>query len=422
MELGVVSLVILVVVILLGFVLKLNVGILAITAAAILGSVSGRFTGKEIIAGFSSSLFLTLLGVTLFFGIVQENGCLEIVMKRIIGLTGKHIWAVPIMIFLVGFIVAAIGPGCVPAMAFSAAIALPLAHGSGYNPLMLLIIGNLGTYSGRFSPITPEGVLINSILNEQDIFISPLKLILGPFVGTVILMVVVFIGFKGYKVKASDVTAQAKQDVQILDSKHWLVLASVLAMILLVIFGGVDVGLSSFIVSTVLLVFGIADEKKAFARVPWSTLLLVCGVGVLMNLVISTGGIDMLANYMSSIMTPRSASGIIGVVAAVMSWFSSAIGVVWPTLLPTLGKIIENVGGNVEAGGMVSTILLFASVAGLSPASTGGAIIMGACAGDPACAEKHPSDKNFITLLLWAFGTVGILAILGFIGVFNWLA
>lgn len=421
MDIGVISLIILVVVIMLGFVRKLNVGILAIAAAAILGSVTGQFTGKEIISGFSSSLFMTLLGVTLFFGVVQENGCLELIMKRIIGLTGKQIWAVPIMVYLVGFIIAAIGPGCVPAMAFSAAIAIPLAHGSGYNPLMLLIIGNLGTYAGRLSPITPEGVLINALLSEQDIYISPLKLILGPFVGTVVLMIVVFIGFKGYKIKPSEATG-AKQDIQNLDSKQWIVLSSVLVMILLVIIGGIDVGLSSFIVSSILLVLGLADEKKAFNRVPWSTLLLVCGVGVLMNLVISTGGIDMLANSMSSIMAPWSASGIIGVVSAVMSWFSSAIGVVWPTLMPTLGKIAENIGGDVQVGGMVSTVALFASVAGISPVSTGGAIIMGACAGDPEFSKKYPSDKNFFTLLLWAFGTIGILAIMAFIGVFNWLA
>lgn len=421
MDIGLVSLIILVIVILLGFVRKLNVGILAIAAATLLGSVSGQFTSKEIIGGFSSSLFMTLFGVTLFFGIVQENGCLELVMKRLVGLTGRQIWAIPILVYLVGFIVAAIGPGCVPAMAFSAAIAIPLAHESGYNPLMLLIMGNLGTYSGRFSPITPEGVLISSLLQEQGIMISPAKMILGPLVGTIVLFIAVFLGYKGFAVKAPEHT-QMKQEVEKLKGNQWLVLASVLVMILLVILGGLDVGLASFLVSAVLLLLGAADEKRAFNRVPWSTLLLVCGVGVLMNLVISTGGIDMLANSMSSIMAPWSASGIIGVASAIMSWFSSAIGVVWPTLMPTIGRIAENIGGNVEIGGMVSAVALFASVAGLSPVSTGGAIIMGACAGDPEYSQKYPSEKNFFQLLMWAFLTIAILTVLAFVGVFNWLA
>lgn len=420
-DIGLVSLILLVLVIFLGFLRRLNVGVLAIAAAAILGSVSGQFTSKEVISGFSASLFMTLLGVTLFFGIVQENGCLELIMKRLVGLTGKQIWAIPILVYAVGFVVAAIGPGCVPAMAFAAAIAVPLAHESGYHPLMLLIMGNLGTYAGRFSPITPEGVLISSLLEEQGIVISPVKLLLGPFVGTIVLFVAVFLGYKGFAVKASAHT-EAKQEVEKLQGNQWVVLASIVVMILLVIVGGIDVGLASFIVSVVLLLLGFAGEKRAFDRVPWSTLLLVCGVGVLMNLVISTGGIDMLANSMSSIMSPWSASGIIGVVSAVMSWFSSAIGVVWPTLIPTIGRIAENVGGNVHIGGLVSAVALFASVAGLSPVSTGGAIIMGACGADPEFSKQYPSEKNFYQLLLWAFLTITILAVMAFVGVFNWLA
>ena len=62
MDIGLVSLIILIVVILLGFVRKLNVGILAIAAATLLGSVSGQFTSKEIIGGFSASLFMHCAG------------------------------------------------------------------------------------------------------------------------------------------------------------------------------------------------------------------------------------------------------------------------------------------------------------------------------------------------------------------------
>ena len=66
-----------------------------------------------------------------------------------------------------------------------------------------------------------------------------------------------------------------------------------------------DVGLASFIVAAVLILLGITDQKTAMKGVPWNTLVLVCGVGVLMNLVISTGGIDLLANIMASVIPRR---------------------------------------------------------------------------------------------------------------------
>ena len=318
-----------------------------------------------------------------------------------------------------GFIVAAIGPGCVPAMAFAAAMAVPLAHETGYHPVMLLVIGNLGTYSGRFSPITPEGILIRSLLEEQGLSISITSLILNTLIGNLVLFLIVFAAYKGFRVKASD-GIKIECEKEKMRADQVIALISVAVMILLVIFVNMDVGLASFLVSAVLILLRIGDEKKAVGSVPWNTLLLVCGVGVLMNLVISTGGIDMLANSMSSIMTSGTAAGIMGVVSAVLSWFSSAIGVVFPTLIPTVGTIVNNVGGGVQTAEMVSVIALFASVAGLSPASTGGAIIMGACGADEEFNRRYPGDKLFAQLLAWAFITIGVLAVMAFAGVFGW--
>lgn len=419
MNTGWITLLVLVLVVVVGFLKKLNVGLIAIGAAAVIGYVSGQFTGKEIISGFSASLFMTLLGVTLFFGIIQENGCIELLMNRLVEKFGKFIWMVPILLFTMAYVFAAIGPGCIPAMAFAAAMAVPLAHESGYNPVMLLIIGNLGTYSGRFSPITPEGVLIHGLLEEQGVTVSNEALMLSTLFGTLVLLAVVFVVFKGYKVKAG-VKNQIEMESRKFQSKQIVALWSIAVMILMVIFGKVDVGLASFLVSVFLIFVGIGNEKNAIASVPWNTLIMVCGVGVLMKMVIKTGGIDILSSAMSSVMSPWSAAGITGMIAAVMSWFSSAIGVVYPTLIPTVGAIAENVGGNIHIVELVSPIALFASVAGLSPASTGGAIIMGACGADKEFREKYSSETLFGQLLLCAIGSVIILAILAFVGFFGW--
>ncbi|WP_339314838.1 SLC13 family permease [Paenibacillus sp. FSL R10-2734] len=418
MDMGLVALILLFIVIIGGFLLKKNVGLLAIAAATVLGYASGDFTGKEIVSGFSSSLFMTLLGVTLFFGIIQENGAIGLVMRRVVNRLGKQIWAAPILVFAMGYIVAAIGPGCVPAMAFAAAMAVPLAKETGYHPVMMLMIGNLGTYSGRFTPITPEGVLINKIAQDQDLHVSFPSLLLGTFAGSVILALVVFGCYKGWKVKHGS-GELADKHVEPFTKNHFIALTSVVIMVLLVILLKMDVGLASFLVSMLLLIIKVADEKKAFASVPWSTLILVCGVGVLMKLVISTGGIKLLSDSLAAMMTPGTAAGIFGSASAVMSWFSSAIGVVFPTLLPTLGGIVDTVGGGLDANLLIMVMALFASVAGISSASTGGAIIMGAIAGDKHFNVKYPSAQLFIQLLLWAIAFIAILAALAFVGVFN---
>lgn len=419
MDIGLVSLILLVIVVIVGFVRKVNVGVLAIAAAAILAYTTGAFTGKEVIKGFSASLFMTLFGVTFLFAIIQDNGCLQVLMKKVVRLFGKRVWLIPILMFIIGWVMSAIGPGCVPTLAFVAALAIPLSHETGYDPIMLMLIGDVATYSGRWSPISPEGILVFSLLGEQGItgVLSPM--IINTGIGAIIFSIIVFVFYKGYKVKANTEVEQDEVEDVKFNRNQVIALCSILVMLGLVIFAHMDVGLASMIVAAFLLILQVGNQKKALSGVPWGTLILVCGVGVLMNLVISTGGIDMLAGAMSSVMSERTAAPIAGMVAGCMSWFSSTMGVVLPTLLPTIGTIVENVGGNVNPIAIVSTIGMISSCAGFSPASTVGAVIMGAYEGDAAIKNKKPANKLFIELFAWSVFCVLFFALLSFLGVFS---
>ena len=71
----VISLLVLALVVAVGFTKKVNLGFLSLGAAFILGTAGG-LTAKEITAGFNTSMFVTLTGVTFFFGIASQNGTL----------------------------------------------------------------------------------------------------------------------------------------------------------------------------------------------------------------------------------------------------------------------------------------------------------------------------------------------------------
>ena len=122
---------------------------------------------------------------------------------------------------------------------------------------------------------------------------------------------------------------------------------------------------------------------------------MVTGFGMLMEAVINVGGVALLSDSLASIMTPKTATAIQGLTAGIMSWFNSAIGVVWPTLVPTVGEIAAKVG--VSPNGLISIMALTAAFAGLSPASTGGGLIMAANATDPEFT-KEKENKVFVEL------------------------
>ena len=396
-SLALISLIVLVAVILIGFFRKVNVGLVAILAVTIFGTCIGQSDSKTI-GGFSASLFIMLLGVSFLCSVGITNGSLELMSKKFLQLSGGHAIVAPILIYLIGVVIAAIGPGCVPALGIVAALSLPLGKSAGYNSVMLALIGEIGSFAGRFSPITPESVLIRSLYAA---------------VTTVILSLVVFFVFKGHKVETR---RMEKEDLPKFSAHQILTLLGFVVVIIACAFFKRNVGLISFAVGILLILIKAADEKEVFKAISWSTLLMVTGFGMLMEAVINVGGVTLLSNALASIMTPRTAVAIQGLTAGIMSWFSSAIGVVWPTLVPTVGDIAAKVG--VSPNGLISIMALTAAFAGLSPASTGGGLIMAANATDPEFT-KEKENKLFVQLFGISALMLGIIVVAALIGLYS---
>lgn len=82
MNYGILSLLMLAVIVAIGFIRKVNLGFLALGAAFLVGTLGGM-KASEITGGFSSSMFVTLVGVTFLFGMASNNGTLELFSKKL---------------------------------------------------------------------------------------------------------------------------------------------------------------------------------------------------------------------------------------------------------------------------------------------------------------------------------------------------
>lgn len=412
MGIALVSLIILVLVIFIGFFRKINVGLVAILAVTIFGAFIGE-KDSVIIKGFSSSLFIMLLGVSFLCSIGITNGSLELMSKKILKLSGGYAFIAPILIYIIGFGIAAIGPGCVPALGIVAALSLPLGKSTGYDSVILAIIGEIGSFTGRFSPITPESLLIQKLTEPQGITNYQSIILIYASVTTIILSVIIFIIFKGYKVKTQKME---QNEIPSFNKNQIFTLIGFLIVIIACTFYKRNVGLISFAVGILLILIKAADEKAVFKAISWSTLLMITGFGMLMDIVILVGGVSLLSDSLAKIMTPHTAVAIQGLTGGIMSWFSSAIGVVWPTLVPTVGSIANSVG--VPADSLISILCLTASFAGLSPASTGGGLIMAANATDPDFT-KEKENKLFIKLFAISVLMVVLIVIAALFGLYS---
>ncbi len=413
MGLQVVALVFLIGAIVLGFTKKMNVGVVCLGLALILGKMGGM-GAADIYKGFPYKLFATLLGTMLFFSLLQQNGTLEKISGCLIGLCGKNTFLVPIIVYLASFGLSAAGPGAISVQSVTVIFAVSLAVQMQVSPILMGIMAILGAVGGSASPIALTGIIVGDLLTEMGIEGISNQIFIGVALSNLVCAVVMYIALGGYRIRAAEHGGNEKERTPF-DRHQKVSLAALLVMVVLVVGFSYDVGLTCFTLSLLLMLLGAANEKTALKMIPWSVLILIAGVNVLMNITQTLGGIDLLSTILAKFMSSRTAAPIMGATGGIMSWFSSANGVVFPTLIPTVPEIAEQVGG-ASIVQMVSSIVCSATVAGISPLSTGGSLIMASYAQESGCDEKE-QQKMFGRLFALSASVVAIVFVLSLTGV-----
>lgn len=416
MNLGLVSLIVLLVAIIIGFVRNMNVGILAIAAAMILGLVYG-LSAKELISGFSSSLFLQMVGITYMFAIVNGNGTLTNVANRVVGLVGKRTYLIPFVMFAMGYLICSVGPGAIPSLAIIPVLAVPIAVSAGLNPIMLSLAGQIGVQAGRMSPLTPEAAVVRELMAAQGIEMSTVTVGWCLLVTELLLFVAVYLYYKGWKAEAGHV--EEVRQAEPFNKSQLLSLAGLAVLVVGVLFFSWNVGLSGFLIGSLLIAAGAGNEKESIKGVPWNVILMVMGVGILMNIITNSGGIDLLVAGLEKVMTANTASPIMAIAAGIMSFFSSGLGVVFPTLIPTTGGLATSL--SVSPVELCAAVVVGGTITGFSPISTAGALIMAAVSQEKDAETRYPQNKMFVELFGVAFAGLVILAAMTAIGVFGWI-
>lgn len=200
--------------------------------------------------------------------------------------------------------------------------------------------------------------------------------------------------------------------------KQILSLLGLAAMIAGVVVFDCNVGLISFVIGTVLVILKCGDDKQAIKSVPWNTILLVLGVGVLMNIVKIAGGVDLLAGSIAAFCSERTASPLMCAAAGAMSFFASGLGVVFPTMIPTVGQIASGLSG-VNPAELMSAVVIGGTVTGFTPISTAGALILAGVSQVSGMEDKYPQNKMFMELFVVAFLCMFISVLLAWLGVYR---
>lgn len=240
----------------------------------------------------------------------------------------------------------------------------------------------------------------------------------GQFISSFIFMLILYVILKGYKIHSDN--PYNLKELPKLNREQWLSIAAILAVVVAVLIFKLDVGLCSFVAGVALILLKTAKEKEAISHIPWSTLILITGVGVLMNVVMKAGGIDLLASSLASIMNDHTVVPFMGLTGGIMSWFSSTSGVVMPTLIPTVKTTLDAMQSTVSPAIVITALTVTAHTAGCSPVSTGGALGLSSYVGQAQCT---PEMERKLFIKLFAVAILGVIwnTFFAAIGGFGWI-
>jgi Na+/H+ antiporter NhaD/arsenite permease-like protein len=375
---------------------QVNVGVVSLALAWLVGVYLGGIPLGQVIGTFPVQLFLTLAGVTLLFGMAAANGTLGRVASRAVHVCRGNSGLIPVMFFAVAAVLSSIGPGNISTTAIMAPMAMAVGHQAGVPPfLMVLMVGN-GAQAGALSPFAPTGVIVNGIMERiglDGVEVTTYLNNLMAHVAVTFVAYAIFGGLKLFRRGAADIDDSKAVRLEPFEPVHWLTLGILVALVAGVIGWDLQVGMAALTGAALLSLVGAADEKEAIKKMPWGVVLMVCGVTVLIGVLEKTQGMALFSDLLARVSTPGSATFVVALVTGVVSVYSSTSGVVLPAFLPTVPGLVERLGGG-DTLAVASAMMVGGHLVDLSPLSTIGALCIAALpAGDP--------KKLFNQLLAW---------------------
>ncbi|HEX2452405.1 MAG TPA: SLC13 family permease [Vicinamibacterales bacterium] len=394
---------------------RLNVGVLAVALAWVVGVYAGGLPVNTVMSGFPSQLFLTLVGVTLLFAMAQANGTLERLTHHAVRICRGNRGVIPIMFFVLSAVLASIGPGNIATAALVVPIAMATASRTKIPSFLMAIMAGNGANAGSLSPFAPTGIIVSGLMARnglpgfewQTYRYNLLAHATVAFVGYAI-----FGGLKLFRdhrvVSATDEAAAASDPAEgPFESRHWWTLAVIAALIASVLFAQVNVGMGAFAGAVILVITGAADDAEAIKRMPWRVIVMVCGVTVLIALVERVQGIDLLVSLVARVATPHTVTAVVAFFTGLVSVYSSTSGVVLPAFLPMVPGLTAQLPG-ASALAIASSMNIGGHLVDMSPLSTLGAFCI-------AGATAEDSRPLFNKLLAWGLSMAIVGAVLCFV-------
>lgn len=405
----------------LGYKTKINIGFFTIAFAYLIGCFGMGLKPSEVIELWPVKIFFIILSVTLFYNFALANGALEKLASHLLYKCRKFPQFLPLAIFFAATIIAGLGAGFYTVLAFMAPITLLLCKKTNMNMIIGGMAANYGALAGANFMTSQSGIIFRSLMENTGISSqTAFSYSSGIFVLTLIIPIAVLGIYTLWNRKSNSIVIEDQKPEPFDKKQKQSIFLIILMMSIVLVFpilhlvfpdvktisflnSKIDIAFLAITFSLISLLMKLADEKKVIALVPWGTLIMICGVGMLIALGVKLGIITTLSEWLANNVPVWVIPVLLCLISAIMSVFSSTLGVVAPTLFPIVPALALTSGLNPLV--LFICIVVGAQSTAISPFSSGGSLIM---ASAPADIDK----TKFFNQLLFKAIPVGIIAAL----------
>ncbi|MBM7609908.1 hypothetical protein JOD29_003184 [Lysinibacillus composti] len=416
MSLEIITLIVLLAMFIVGSVISVNMGVLGMVAAFIVGTYVSGLEVADVFAAFPVQMFILLAGVTYLFAIALNNGTLDMIISAGLKLVKGNVGLLPWVLFSLAALLSAVGASTVAIAPILFPIAMRLAFKHKINPILMGTLISTGMYAGSFSPLNIFGLVVKGVMDTQNISYSPIMLLVYCFIFYVLISVVVFIAFGGIKLiklhtkgviggleaaatVESGVTGAANSKDE---NPTWYKIVTLLGIGLLITLAlayGMDMGFGALMIGLALSLIRPKDQSQVIKQMPWGVMLMICGIMTYIGVMDKVGTMDFMTDQIASVGSPTFATLIAAYVGGIISAFASTTGFL-TAVIPLAAPILQD--PTMSSLGVLSTLAIAASVVDISPFSTNGALIMANVQG----VEERSFFKKLLLIaaLFIAFG------------------
>lgn len=420
--------------IIIGWKFDLNIGVLALGCAFVIGYFGLGMSVNSIIKLWPQSITFYLMMIPFFYSFANINGTMKVLANHLLRLIGGKAWLLPFATFLVSFLVSFLGAGGAT-NAIVGPVIMPLCLITKQNPAVYAMIIMLGSSIGIDNPFNGETGMMQMATLEKTwgidlVFPMNMRLWLSTIVRGVITLLLLYFIYKMHKgenidLKNHAITEEMKFNPQ---QKKSLVLIGIILFLCIVpkllnLYFSTPLikKIAKFCEPQVLVTLGaiiacvtkLGNAREMAKKVPVNTIFTVVGVSILVSVASNAGMVELISHALSGSVPTFLVMPILVILCGFLSFFAGSVTVICPAFFPMVPGIAAATGLNEMA--LCACILQGATSTGTSPFSSGGSLMIAATPDELRDVTFKSQIIN--SILIWAF--VFLLSFVGFFNIFS---